>query len=121
MALLSHLGCPPQPLTRPVTVTSPGYTLAPMIDGLRLASGVEFAGVDAPPDMRRIQRMARHAAAVLTGLQTEPLSQWFGFRPSVPDSVPVVRPSRFDPRFIFAFGHGHLGITLAPWTAKAIS
>jgi glycine/D-amino acid oxidase-like deaminating enzyme len=112
---------PPQSLTRPVSVASPGYTLAPMVDGLRLASGVEFADVDAPADMRRIGRMAHHAKTVVTGLQTEPLSQWLGFRPSVPDSIPVVRPSRYLPRFIFAFGHGHLGITLAPWTAKAIS
>lgn len=112
---------PPQPLTRPVSIASPGYTLAPMLDGLRIASGVEFAGVDAPPDLRRIVRMANHATTVVMGLQTEPLSDWLGFRPSVPDSVPIVRPSLRDPRFIFAFAHGHLGVTLAPWTAKAIS
>jgi glycine/D-amino acid oxidase-like deaminating enzyme len=112
---------PPLALTRPVSVASPGYTLAPMLDGLRLASGVEFAGVDAPPDMRRIERMAVHAMGVVTGLQNEPLSRWLGFRPSVPDSIPIVRPSRRNPKFIFAFGHGHLGITLAPWTAKAVS
>jgi glycine/D-amino acid oxidase-like deaminating enzyme len=112
---------PPQPLTRPVSVAVPGYTLAPMLDGLRLASGVEFAGVDAPADMRRIERMARHATGIVTGLQDEPISRWLGFRPSVPDSIPIVRPSRRNPKFILAVGHGHLGITLAPWTAKAIS
>jgi glycine/D-amino acid oxidase-like deaminating enzyme len=112
---------PPLPLTRPVSVVSPGYTLAPMLDGLRLASGVEFAGVDAPPDMRRIERMAVHATTVVTGLQNEPLGRWLGFRPSVPDSIPIVRPSRRNPKFILAVGHGHLGITLAPWTAEAVS
>lgn len=112
---------PPQPLTRPVSVASPAYTLAPMLDGLRLASGVEFAGVDAPPDMRRIERMARHATGIVNGLQDEPISRWLGFRPSVPNSIPIVRPSRRNPKFVFAVGHGHLGITLAPWTAKAIS
>jgi D-amino-acid dehydrogenase len=112
---------PPQPLTRPVSVAVPGYTLAPMLDGLRLASGVEFAGVDAPADMRRIERMARHATGIVSGLQAEPISRWLGFRPSVPDSIPIVRPSHRNPKFILAVGHGHLGITLAPWTAKAIS
>ena len=112
---------PPQPLTRPVSVALPAYTLAPMLDGLRLASGVEFAGVDAPPDMRRIERIARHATGIVTGLQNEPISRWLGFRPSVPNSIPIVRPSRRNPKFVFAVGHGHLGITLAPWTAKAIS
>jgi glycine/D-amino acid oxidase-like deaminating enzyme len=109
-----------QPLTRPVSVASPGYTLAPMPDGLRLASGVEFAGVDARPDMRRIERMARHATSIVTGLRNEPISRWLGFRPSVPDSIPIVRPSRRSQKIILAFGHGHLGVTLAPWTARAV-
>lgn len=112
---------PPRPLTRPVSVASPGYTLAPMLDGLRLASGVEFAGLEEPPDTRRIERMALHAKALLNGLQPEPLSRWLGFRPSLPDSVPIVRSMRANSRVILAVGHGHLGITLAPWTADAVS
>src|SRR5262249_51517894 len=72
---------PPEPgITRPVSFPIPGYTLAQMVDGLRLTTGVEFAGLDAAPDYRRLFRMARHARTALPGLAEQPLSKWLGFR-----------------------------------------
>ena len=103
-------------ITRSVSVVTPGYTLSQMEGGLRLTTGVEFAGLDAPPDFRRIRRMVTHLASVLPGLSHEPLSEWLGFRPSMPDSLPVIGPLRRHPRVVAAFGHGHLG--LVPGTMR---
>jgi len=108
-------------LQRPVSLVAPGYTLAPMIEGLRLASGVEFAAVDAAPDFRRIDAMAAHARSLLPGLPSVPISRWLGRRPSMPDSLPVIRPATDAPNFILAFGHGHLGLTLGPVTGRIVA
>ena len=34
-----------------------GFVMAPMLDGLRITSGVELASVDAPPDYRAVRRL----------------------------------------------------------------
>ena len=41
-----------------------------------------------------------------------------GLRPSIPDSLPVIGP--VAPGLIAAFGHGHIGLTLAPVTAELV-
>jgi D-amino-acid dehydrogenase len=115
------LPMPSQPLRRPVSVASPGYTLVPMENGIRLTSGVEFAGLDAAPDFRRIRSMTAHAATVLSGLKTPPLSEWLGFRPSMPHSLPVIASVRSQPNIVLAFGHGHLGLTLGPITGRLVA
>jgi D-amino-acid dehydrogenase len=108
-------------LRRPVFVASPGYTLAPMENGIRLTSGVEFARLDAAPDFRRIRSMTAHAATVLSGLKTPPLSEWLGFWPSMPHSLPVIGSVRSQPNIVLAFGHGHLGLTLGPITGRLVA
>jgi D-amino-acid dehydrogenase len=115
------LPAPPKNITRPVTISSPGYSLSPMEDGLRLLTGVEFAGVEGAPDFRRIRRMAEHATRVIPGLDPRSTSDWLGFRPSMPDSLPVIGPLRKHPNVLLAFGHGHLGLTLGPLTGRLIT
>jgi D-amino-acid dehydrogenase len=115
------LPTPERSLTRPVSLPIPGYTLAQMEDGLRLTTGVEFAGLDAAPDYRRLLRMAQHARTVFPGLAQQPLSKWLGFRPSLPDSIPVIGTLRNYPAIVLAFGHGHLGITLGPLTGQMVA
>jgi len=44
-----------------------------------------------------------------------------GFRPSLPDSLPVIGPASTEPRVLYAFGHGHLGLTQAPATAELVA
>lgn len=108
-------------LSRPVTVMSPGYSLIQMEEGLRLTTGIEFAGLDAPPDFRRLRRLAQHARTVLPGLTAEPLREWLGFRPSMPRSLPVIGPLPGLPEVVVAFGHGHLGLTLGPVTGRLVA
>ena len=51
----------------------------------------------------------------------EPSATWMGFRPSMPDSLPVLGPSKTGSEVIHAFGHGHIGLTLAPITGRIVS
>jgi D-amino-acid dehydrogenase len=49
------------------------------------------------------------------------VSVWMGHRPSMPDSLPVIGPSRRSPDVLYAFGHGHIGMASAPVTGKTIA
>lgn len=115
------LSAPVPGLRRPVTVANPGYSLVPMEDGIRVTSGVEFAGLEAPPDFRRVHRMARHATTIVPGLNGAIRSEWLGFRPSMPRSLPVIGRVPGAPNVVAAFGHGHLGLTLGPITGRLVA
>lgn len=86
---------------------------------LRAASFVEFASTDLPPDPRKWARLRKHAAAL--GLPIGPdASEWMGARPTLPDYLPAVGRSAAAPEILYAFGHQHLGLTLAACTGAAI-
>lgn len=108
-------------LRRPTVIGDHAFVLAPMEDGIRLTSGVEFAGLDAPPDYTAARRLLPVARRVLPGLGDEVNREWLGFRPSMPDSLPVIGPSPHHGSVYFAFGHGHLGLTLGPITGRLIA
>lgn len=120
-----HLGFGPGTadlLRRPVGLPGLGMVLSPMQDGLRLVSGDELAGLVAPPDFRRIRALVPGAQRAVPGLRGLPVvSEWMGFRPSTPDSLPVIGPSPRGPEVIHAFGHGHLGLTLSAITALMVA
>ena len=78
------------------------------------------AGLTAPPSAHRIARLVEGARLVFPDLR-EPDRVWMGFRPSMPDSLPVIGPSQGGPEVLHAYGHGHLGVTLAPVTAAIIA
>ncbi len=95
--------------------------ITPMEDGLRLATMAEFCGVDGRADYERAERIYRTASGILPGLKIEGGSRWHGPRPSTPDSVPVIGRSPRHPSVLFAFGHGHLGLTMAAFTGNLIA
>jgi len=107
-------------LRRPVVIGDHGFVLAPMRDGMRLTSGVEFAGLDAPANFSRIKNMLPLAKAALPGLGDEISREWLGYRPSIPDSKPVIGGSPAIDNVFFAFGHGHLGLTMAARTGQLV-
>jgi D-amino-acid dehydrogenase len=107
-------------LNRPVGWAEMGFYLTPLAEGLRAAGTVEFAGLEAPPDHDRTRLLFKGARTLLPQL-SEPQSEWLGFRPSMPDSLPVIGPSRRNRRVIYAFGHGHLGMTLAGVTGRLVA
>jgi D-amino-acid dehydrogenase len=108
-------------LRRPVVFPERVFALAPMEDGIRLTSGIELAGLEAPPDFSRIYKRLPHARAALPGLSDRVSREWLGYRPSTPDSVPVIGASPRCPAVVYAFGHGHLGLTLGPITGRLVA
>lgn len=108
------------PISRPSCVTSRGFYLCPMQGRLRAAGTVELGGLTAPPSPHRIAKLVEGARSVFPDLG-EPSRSWMGFRPSIPDSLPVIGPSRGGADVLHAYGHGHIGITLAPVTAEIIA
>jgi len=108
------------PIGRPVCPTAHGFYLCPMQGRLRVAGLVELGGLTAPANPRLTENLAANARRIFPELG-ESSRTWLGFRPSMPDSVPVIRPSRGGRDIILAFGHGHIGLTLAPRTAQLVS
>jgi D-amino-acid dehydrogenase len=101
------------------------FVATPMDTGLRFAGTVELAGLKAPPDWRRARILLQQGRKMLPGLAADHdedrISVWMGHRPSMPDSLPVIGPSRATPDVIYAFGHGHVGMTCAPMTGRVVA
>jgi len=101
------------------------FVATPMETGLRFAGTVELAGLAAPPDWRRARVLLEQGRKMLPGLAAshpeERISMWMGHRPSLPDSLPVLGFSGASPDVVYAFGHGHVGMTAAPMTGKIVA
>ena len=82
---------------------------------------MELGGLNLPPNFRRSEAMLQKAKSFLPALKTEGGVQWMGFRPSLPDSLPAIGQARATPRVTYAFGHGHLGLTQSPGTARLVA
>jgi glycine/D-amino acid oxidase-like deaminating enzyme len=107
-------------LQRPTCPTARGFYFCPMAGRLRVAGTVELGGLHLPPSPHRVQKLVEGARAFFPDLG-EPDRNWMGFRPSLPDSLPVIGPSTGGAEVILAFGHGHLGVTMAPMTARIVA
>ena len=97
-----------------------GIGITPMEHGLRVTGRVEIAGLEKAPDERQSEIVLAHARRLFPTLDTEARSVWMGFRPSMPDSLPVIDRVARHPGLFMAFGHGHFGMTAAPATARAV-
>lgn len=108
-------------LSRPIYCVERAFVLAPMLGGIRLTGGVELASPQAPPDYRRIRRLAALAKEYMPNISNEIQSEWQGCRPSFPDSLPVLGPATRVRGLYYAFGHQHIGLTLGPLTGRIIA
>lgn len=97
-----------------------GFVITPMQTGLRVGGAVELAGLDRPPNFARSKAMLEKARRFLPGLDPSGGREWMGFRPSLPDSLPVIGPARSAANVFYAFGHGHLGLTQAAATGRLV-
>ena len=95
--------------------------MTPMFVGLRMTSTVEFGGLALPPDPHRWALIERHLKALVPSLPTQRATRWMGYRPSLPDHLPVLGRAPDGRNVFFAFGHQHLGLTLAGVTARVIA
>jgi D-amino-acid dehydrogenase len=117
--MLDASACPIK-LRHPLYWAEKAIVIAPMGHLLRVTSSVEFAGLEAKPDYDLVLRCLPHVQRLLPGVRLVPDSTWLGFRPSIPDSLPVIGPVPGMANAILAFGHGHLGLTLGPVTGKLV-
>jgi D-amino-acid dehydrogenase len=107
-------------LQRQLTFPGHGFVVTPIAGGVRVGGAVELAGLDAPPNYARSDVLLGKAKRFLPGLQTAGGTRWMGFRPSLPDSLPAMGWAPGDARVVYAFGHGHLGLTQSAATAEII-
>ncbi|PTU64881.1 MULTISPECIES: NAD(P)/FAD-dependent oxidoreductase [Chromobacterium] len=104
-----------------IQCASESFVILPLADGgLRLAGTVELAHRDAAPDWRRAEILLDKARRIVGDFSTEGMTLWMGNRPSLPDTVPVIGPAPDRQGLYFAFGHGHLGLTLAATTGALL-
>ncbi|PKH55882.1 amino acid dehydrogenase [Shewanella sp. Choline-02u-19] len=121
-----HLMMPQQSsLSRPVTSYNRKFIITPMIGGTRLAGTVEFGGLKAPLVNARADCLFPHGKALLPELFADAVvtdgERWMGFRPSMPDSLPVLGRSQKQANVFFSFGHQHLGLTWSAISAKLLA
>jgi glycine/D-amino acid oxidase-like deaminating enzyme len=107
-------------LSRPVIFSNRGFGITPMEQGLRVVGTVEFGGLNNPLSKPRIKNLIDNAKYILGDLP-EHEDEWLGFRPSLPDFLPVIGPSKNHKNVFYCFGHHHLGWTLGPISGKIIS
>lgn len=109
-------------ISRPIMFEGEGFVTTPLDTGDRVGGAVEFAGLEAAPNHGRTDAMVQRLTRFLPHLQSEPAAKrWMGFRPSIPDSLPVIGPAGRDRRVIYAFGHGHYGLTQSAVTAQMVA
>lgn len=108
-------------LGRPVMHVEDQFVVSPMSEGLRMTTGEELAGLDAPPDYRLINRKQQALRRLLPDADLTVERRWLGFRPSLPDSKPIISRHPYFPELTMAFGHGHLGMTQSAATGHLLS
>ena len=104
-----------------VTFGGHGFVVTRLSTGIRVGGAVELGGLKLPPNFRRSEAMLEKARRFLPGLKPDGGVQWMGFRPSMPDSLPAIGRARATANVVYAFGHGHLGLTQSAGTARLVA
>ena len=107
-------------IKRPIIYLNRGFGMTPMEQGLRVVGTVEFGGLENPLTKSRIKNLIENAKELLDGLPDHE-DEWLGFRPTLPDFLPVLGPSKNYNNVYYSFGHHHLGWTLGASSGKIIS
>jgi len=107
-------------ISRPVGWADAGFYAIPMQAGLRIAGTVEIAGLKKPKSAGRIAYLTRKSHEMFGDLG-QPNDDWLGFRPTMPDSLPMIGKAKVSDNILYAFGHQHIGLTLAGITGRTIT
>ena len=107
-------------LSRPVIFLNRGFGITPMEQGLRVVGTVEFGGLDNPLSKKRIMNLVSNAKYLFPELGKHE-DEWLGFRPTLPDFLPVIGPSKNYKNLFYSFGHHHLGWTLGAISGKILA
>ena len=96
-------------------ITEGKFAVTPMTTGLRCAGTVELGGLNAAASKKPIEFIKKVSQKTFPELKFENISEWMGFRPTLPDSLPMI--GEIDNTGIFTgFGHQHIGMTSGPKT-----
>ena len=87
---------------------------------LRVAGTAELTGENYDIRRDRIQPLLDWVHTNFPNIDTRDYTQWACLRPMTPNMMPVVRQSKKNPKVFYHAGHGHLGWTLSPATAKQL-
>ncbi|SIT49475.1 D-amino acid dehydrogenase small subunit [Paraburkholderia piptadeniae] len=109
-----------QLISRPVGWAERGFYMTPMDEGIRVAGTVELGGFSDVRNRSLLDLLTFSSKRALPALQ-QPDSTWLGFRPTLPDGVPVLGRASASERVIYAFGHQHLGLTLAGVSGRIVA
>lgn len=104
-----------------LTFSEHGFVISRIGEGLRVGGAVELGGLELAPNFRRSEALLQRAKRFMPALKTDGGAQWMGFRPTLPDSLPVIDHASATDRIVYAFGHGHLGLTQAAGTAEIVA
>ena len=107
-------------LSRPVIFLNRGFGITPMEQGLRVVGTVEFGGLDNPLSKKRVLNLINNAKYLFPELDKN-YDEWLGFRPTLPDFLPVMGPSKNHKNLFYSFGHHHLGWTLGAISGKILA
>ncbi|MBN9250807.1 MAG: amino acid dehydrogenase [Mesorhizobium sp. 61-13] len=97
-----------------------GFVITPLAEALRVGGAVELGGIERAPNYARAKALLAKAKQFLPGLNSEGGREWMGYRPSLPDSLPVIGKAPNARCVTYAFGHGHLGLTQAAATGRLV-
>jgi D-amino-acid dehydrogenase len=111
---------PARSLQRPIYDIDGGFIMTPMEQGIRVTSGVELTGRDAPSSFAQLDQVVPLARGVVE-FGDAVGETWRGSRPTLPDSLPMIGPAPRHTGLWLAFGNQHIGFTTGPATGAAIA
>lgn len=115
-----HFHDPAKQLRAPLMIVRGKFAATPMAHGLRCAGTVELGGTDARPSQGPLALIRREVRRVFPNLRHAGAEEWVGFRPSTPDSLPLIGEVGGTGVFA-AFGHQHVGLTAGPKTGRIVA
>lgn len=107
-------------LSRMILFEGEGFVITPLDTGDRLGGAVEFGGLTLPPNYKRVDAMVSRAKRYLPDARFDGGTRWMGFRPSLPDTLPVIGTASRSDKIIYAFGHAHHGLTQSALTGEIV-
>lgn len=108
-------------IKHPLLYHNGGFVLTPMEMGLRVGGTLELGGLNSKPNFNRVRAITRKAKHVLPRLEVQEKTEWVGYRPMMPDTLPVIGRSPKVPNMTYACGHGQLGITYGAITGELVA
>ncbi|MDA5556939.1 NAD(P)/FAD-dependent oxidoreductase [Shimia sp. MMG029] len=104
----------------PVMIADAKFVATPMDQGLRCAGIVEFGGLSDQKSKAPLALLRRKVAEVFPDLTADSEEEWLGFRPTLPDSLPMVGEIGSSGVYA-AFGHQHIGLTGGAKTGRLVA